>query len=175
MWPKPRSQRAEPMFIFCGLSLRWVVLVYFPFSIKSVSEFPVWQIYRLGLWTFISAPLALIPLMSNTHKDTQMHTVQALAHTYRYNQQCKGTGIMQDLAWDIFTLIQAGLHAQHHHHGGMKLNIWKYERLLLLDLTIHVNASPSSKSLKIKSSFTLVCLAFSRSHSIFEHESFKHQ
>lgn len=75
---KPRS-RARFNFLSVSFRLlRFIFLLQHQKSLRSTAELHVRHIYWLGLWTFVSATFAVIPLMSNTHKDAQ--TVKT--HTY---------------------------------------------------------------------------------------------
>lgn len=103
MWPKPRNQ--EPILIFSfGCSG-----LFFYYGIKSASDpllsCPVWRVHWLGLWTFVWATFAVIPLMSNTHKDT---------HWYRNTLQPENDW-HQETTWGILQTDRV-----------LKLNIWKY-------------------------------------------------
>lgn len=59
---------------------------------------------------FLSATLNLIPLMSNTQKDTQI--LKHIERDEAYSYKSKETGIQQDPAWYILPSVMC---AQHHH------------------------------------------------------------
>lgn len=85
MWPKPRSQEAKKpksqkakkpspysfsLLSLSALSCSGLFFLQHQKCLRSTAQFPIWQIYWPGLWTFVWAPLTVIPLMSNTHDDT---------------------------------------------------------------------------------------------------------